>query len=261
MLLDRRALVVSLCATPLVARAGSRELTAAGIVSRAHAAAGGATWMRPASLIMRGHARFFPKGDETHGIEVPDYRMWRIYPAQSTDAHAANGMVRIDARYADGRIYFQTAFDGIDTYNQTGKIPGAMASKEWSENFGFGIIRFALNPDVSLDRMPDDTAEGRPIHVVRVSDPHGGKTLFGITCDDFQIVWLGFSTPRGWHERRYSNFYRRRGVSFTQPGRVRLYYDGVKQNEVVWTDYEVNSPIPPDIFRLGQVRVLSVARD
>ena len=206
--------------------------------------------MRPRSLTLQGRGLFWPQGTEASRIDIPDYRMWRVYPAQSTDAHAANGMVRIDAKRADGSIYFQAAYDGVTTYNQNGPIPGAEASREWSENFGFGIIRFALDDGFTIDRLPDDQADGRPMHVVRVNDPQGGKTLFGIASDDYAILWLGFSTPRGWHERRYSDFYRNSGVSFTQPGRVRLFYDGVKQNEIFWTAYAVNEDIESSLFLL-----------
>lgn len=226
-------------------------LSGSDIVRRAHLAAGGADWAKPRTLIMTGKAVFFPTGTQADHVVSPDYRMWRTYPTVSADAHAASGMVRIDAKRADGSLYYQIAFDGVDTYNEKGPIPGAVASKEWSENFGFGIIRFALNNGFSIDRLPDDDAEGRPIYTVRVNDPGGGKTLFGITKDDFQVVWLGFATPRGWHERRYSNFYRNPGVSFTQPGRVRLFYDGVKQNEIWWTAYELNQAIPTELYRLG----------
>lgn len=225
-------------------------LTGSEIVGRVHAAAGGATWLRPGTLTMTGRGVFYPKGNQASRIEAPDYRMWRVYPQTSTDAHVANGMVRIDARQADGRFYFQTAFDGVDTYGPDGRIPGAQASKEWSENFGFGIIRYALDPGFTVDRFPDDSADGRPTFVIRINDPQGGRTLFGVAQDDFAILWLGFSTPRGWHERRYSRFFRKPGVSFTQPGLVRLFYDGVKQNEIVWTDYAVGRPLPLSLFRL-----------
>ena len=251
MSLDRRNLLALGLAAPLILAAGKVPLNGAEIVARAHSAAGGETWLRPRSLIMTGHASFFPKGDEASRLEVPNYAMWRVYPEQSTDAHLANGMVRIDARLADGSVYFQTAFDGVETYNQAGRVPGAQASREWSENFGFGIIRFALEPGFTLDRLPDDSAEGRAIYVVRVNDPQGGKTLFGIAQDDFQILWLGFQTARGWHERRYSNFYRKPGISFTQPGLVRLYYDGIKQNQIAWTDYRVGESIPQSWFQIA----------
>lgn len=237
-------------AEPAMAQAAA-ELSGAEIIARAHAAAGGADWAKPRTLIMTGKAVFFASGTQANHIVSPDYRMWRTYPTASAEAHAANGMVRIDAKRADGSLYYQIAFDGVDTYNEKGAIPGAAASKEWSENFGFGIIRFALNDGFSIDRLPDDEADGRPIYTVRVNDPGGGKTLFGITKDDFQVVWLGFATPKGWHERRYSHFYRNPGVSFTQPGRVRLFYDGVKQNEIWWTAYDLNQPIEPKLYRLG----------
>jgi hypothetical protein len=153
-------------------------------VRRAHAAAGGADWMRPRSLTLTGRGTFWPQGTQAAAIEVPDYRMWRVYPTGSTEAHAANGWVRIDAKLADGSTYFQAAYDGETTYNQNGPVPGAQASREWSENFGFGIIRFALDEGFALDRLPDDAADGRPMHVIRVNDPQGGKTLFGIDSED-----------------------------------------------------------------------------
>lgn len=253
---DRRTVLTGLAASPALAvglpsRAQDGVLTATEIVQRAHAAAGGPEWMRPRSLTLQGRGSFWPQGTQGGQIEVPDYRMWRVYPAASTEAHAANGWVRIDATLADGSTYFQAAYDGETSYNQNGPMPGAQASREWSENFGFGIIRFALDEGFTLDRLPDDAADGRPMHVVRVNDPQGGKTLFGIAADDYAILWLGFSTPRGWHERRYSDFYRNPGVSFVQPGRVRLYYDGVKQNEIVWTAYALNEDLPRSLFQIG----------
>lgn len=250
---DRRQVMVGaglMLITAISARAGAvADLDAREIIVRAHRAAG-AAWIRPRSLVLTGHAKFWPKGVEAGAVVVPDYRMWRAYPSASADAHIANGMVRIDARLPDGRLYYQIAYDGVDTFNDKGLIAGAVASKEWSENFGFGIIRFALNEGFALERLPDDEADGRPIHVVEIKDPSGGVTRFGVAKDDYQILWLGFQTPKGWHERRYSNFYRNPGVAFTQPGRVRLFYNGVKQNEVWWTAYELDRPIPPEFFRL-----------
>lgn len=254
--LDRRSVLAGLAVGPVVASttsafAQAEPLTAAEIVRRAHAAAGGPDWMRPRSLTLTGRGLFWPQGTEAGRIEVPDYRMWRVYPAVSTEAHAANGWVRIDAKLADGSTYFQAAYDGETSYNQNGPIAGAQASREWSENFGFGIIRFALDEGFTLDRLPDDTAEGRAMHVVRVNDPQGGKTLFGIAADDYAILWLGFATPRGWHERRYSDFYRNPGVAFVQPGRVRLYYDGIKQNEIAWTAYALNEDLTRSLFQIS----------
>lgn len=255
LVLGRRAVLAGLTGAPFVAVSSTQAevdpLSAAEIVRRAHAAAGGQDWLRPRSLTLTGRGLFWPQVIEAGRIDVPDYRMWRVYPAVSTEAHAANGWVRIDAILADGSTYFQAAYDGETSYNKNGPIPGAQASREWSENFGFGIIRFALEEGFTLDRLADDSAEGRPMHVVRVNDPEGGKTLFGIAADDYAILWLGFSTPRGWHERRYSDFYRNPDVSFTQPGRVRLYYDGIKQNEILWTAYALNEDLPRSLFQIG----------
>lgn len=39
------------------------------------------------------------------------------------------------------------------------------------------------------------------------------------------------------------------GTAWSQPGRVRLYYNGVKQNEVRWTDFAVNEPIDAAVFQ------------
>lgn len=249
--MHRRAFLTAAAASSLAPAAFARDgLTGAEIVRRAHAAAGGATWLRPGSLTLIGRGTFFPGGVEAARLQIPDYRMWRVFPRQSTDAHAANGMVRIEAKRADGSPFIRVAFDGVDTYDADGKVEGAAAGREWSENFGFGIVRYALDPGFTIDRLPDDEIEGRAAHVVRVNDPSGGKTLFGITRDDHQIVWLGFSTPRGWHERRYSRFYRKPGVDFVQPGLVRLYYDGVQQNAIEWTDYRIGEDLPVSFFRL-----------
>jgi len=255
-MIDRRTALSALITLPVLAASPVRAsqsdpLTAAEIVRRAHIAAGGPDWMRPRTLTLTGSGIFYPQGSEAGRIEIPDYRMWRVFPSESTDAHAANGWVRIDARRADGSFYFQAAYDGEATYNQDGPVPGAQASREWSENFGFGIIRFALEDGFDLERLPDDTVDGRAIHVIRIKDPEGGKTLFGIAADDYAILWLGFATPRGWHERRYSDFYRNPDVSFVQPGRVRLYYDGVKQNEIIWSAYALNTDLDRPLFQLA----------
>lgn len=239
----------ALAATTMARAETASSLDARAIITRTHAAAG-AGWIRPSTLVLTGKATFWPKGTQASAIVVPDYRMWRAYPSASADAHVANGMVRIDARLPDGRLYYQIAYDGVDTFNEKGPIAGAVALKEWSENFGFGIIRFALNDGFALERLPDDEADGRPMYVVEVRDSSGGVTRFGIAQDDYQILWLGFQTPKGWHERRYSHFYRNPGVAFTQPGRVRLFYNGVKQNEVWWTAYQLGRQLPFDLFRL-----------
>ncbi|MBY0423548.1 MAG: hypothetical protein K2Q06_14675, partial [Parvularculaceae bacterium] len=98
-------------------------------------------------------------------------------------------------------------------------------------------------------RLPDDMMEGKAVYMLEFADPKGGVTRFGIDQASLEVVYAGFDTPRGWHERRYSDYYRKPGVAWAQPRRVRLYYDGVKQNEIIWTDFEVNAAAPARLFR------------
>ncbi len=221
-------------------------LSARDIVARAHTAAGGATWKRPRSLYMSGYGLFYT-GDAVRRHE--SHRMWRVYADDKRTAHAADGKVRIDSIHA-GDIAFQIAFDGATTYDQNGPIAGASDSRRWQASFGFGVIRFALDPGFSVERMPDDSVDGHATYTVRVTDPGGGKTLFGIARDDYRIRRLGFDTPRGWHERVYSNFFTNPDVDWVQPGRVRLYYDGIKSNEIIWTQFQLNEDIDPALFVL-----------
>ena len=90
---------------------------------------------------------------------------------------------------------------------------------------------------------------GTPSYTFRVTDPGGSDTIFGIAMVSYELLMLGFDTPRGWHQRIYSGFFSKQGMRWKQPGLVRLYYQGVKQNEVRWTDIEVNEPIRSDIFQ------------
>jgi len=225
------------------------------IVRLAHAAAGGDSWKRPATLHLTGTAVLHNDGTAASRTEVPDYEMWRVFPAWNRAAHGANGKFRLDARNG-GKVLYQISFDGQDTWNDKGKVEQAAASREWSENFGFGIIRFALDEGFEVTRMADDQVEGRPAWTVRVADPGGGRTLFWIDQDDHTVRKVGFDTPRGWHERIYSDFYlvepaQSPGRHFQQPGRVRLYYDGAQVSDIRWTAATVDAPIADSVFMLG----------
>lgn len=220
------------------------ELSAKDILARAHEAAGGETWRRPKSLFMKGYAVFYRGAEAT---TYDDYRMWRVYPSWKGDAHRADGKVRIEGR-TDGRTALLIAFDGETTYDMKGPVADQTANAQWAENFGFGAIRYGLDEGWGAKRLPDDIVDGRPAHMIELQDPAGGVTRFGIAADDFAILYVGFDTPRGWHERRYSDFFSRPGASWVQPGRVRLFYDGVKQNEVLWTDFELNRDMDDALF-------------
>lgn len=126
------------------------------------------------------------------------------------------------------------------------------AVREASENYGFGIIRFALDNGFRLQRLPDDQVEGHASYVVRVIDPTGGETTLWIDCTSFAIRKVGFDTPRGWHERIYSDFFRVEPSGFMQPGCVRLYYRGALTNDITWEKAVVNESIADEVFVLGK---------
>ena len=246
-----RSLLFAAVLVPIPAAAAQEAdaLTGPDIVAHAYEAAGGDAWVNPSSLFMEGYGLFWTGGPEPARYEP--YRMWRVYPVNKEDAHAADGRVRIEA-FAGDQVVFQLSFDGADTYNQNGLIEGEGAdSSRWASNFGFGVIRHALDEGYSVDRLPDDAVDGRPTYTVRVNDPAGGETLFNIAQDDHAVLRVAFATPRGWHERIYSEFYRNEAGGWNQPGRVRLYYNGVKANEIHWTAFTTGEDYPDALFRLG----------
>jgi len=224
------------------------NLTATDIITRAHEAAGGAQWVRPTSLAMEGYAVFY-KGEQS--VKHEHHRMWRVYDAFKTDAHKVDGKVRIES-VLNGTPVINLSYDGVVTYTSQGAQPQSESDKRWSSNFGFGVIRHALDEGYSLERLPDDLIDGQAAYMIRVIDPAGGETQFGIAQDDYKVLKVGFETERGWHERIYSNFYFNDGETWVQPGRVRLYYNGVKANEVIWTSYSINQDLPNCLFKLPE---------
>jgi len=223
-------------------------LNAAEIIRAAHAHAGGPEWVSPKTLSMKGYAVFYPAGQ----YQMNDrHEMWRVYPQTKADAHTADGKVRIDS-VRGGEMIFQIAFDGSVTYDKNGPLEGDEGTDRWRASFGFGVIRFALDDGYKLRREADDLVDGRPVYTTIVTDPQGGETLFGIAHDNFAILKVGFDTPRGWHERIYSDFFSNPGVNWKQPGRVRLFYNGIKSNEVIWTSFELNQKLADDLFVLPQ---------
>ncbi len=220
------------------------------IVQRAYAAAGGALWQRPQTLHLQGHATLYRDGLANQAVFLDHYEMWRVFPAWNRAAHGANGKFRLEGRAGD-QVVIRQSFDGQDSWGAEGKLPAAQAAREASENYGFGIIRFALEPDFRLQRLPDDQVEGEQSHVVRVLDPSDGATTFWIDRRSYHIRKVGFDTPRGWHERIYSDFFRVQPSGFLQPGRVRLYYRGAMTADIRWVHAVVNAPIDDAVFTLG----------
>ena len=224
------------------------SLTGVDIIERAYEHAGGEEWVNPTSLLMEGYGLFWRGTEEW--VRYEPYRMWRVYPDTKAEAHAADGRVRIEA-FRDDDVVFQIAFDGTTTYNQDGPLDDQADSDRWASNFGFGVIRHALDPGYTVTRLPDDSVDGAAAYTVKITDPAGSSTLFRVRREDFAIVSVGFDTPRGFHERLYSDFFRNEDEGWLQPGRVRLYYNGVKANEIFWTRFEIGESYPAESFRLG----------
>ncbi|RMF07465.1 MAG: hypothetical protein D6763_12280 [Alphaproteobacteria bacterium] len=225
-------------------------LSAADIIRETYAAAGGESWRRPKTLRMDGYAVMYRDGAP---VLYDAYTMLRVYDWKKDAAHAADGKVRIEA-FREGKRVFLIAFDGKTTYDMNGPIADPAANAQWASNFGFGAIRHALDEGWSQKRLPDDLVDGRPVYMIELVDPSASVTRFGIDQETYQVLYVGFDTPRGWHERRYSHFFTRPGVDWVQPGRVRLFYNGVKQNEVIWTDFELNAALPESLFKVEPPR-------
>lgn len=232
------------------ARAQADGLSAREIVARAFAAMGGEHWANARTLRLEGRIVWYAPDRPEPRATAEDYRMWRIFEATRHDAHEAAGKVRIVARDR-GRTIFEIASDGEVTWTDRGVVPPEEAAAIWASNFGFGVIRHALKEGFRLERLPDDWAMGSPVYMVRVVDPAGKETLFGIDKADFRVRLAGFLTPRGWHVRTYDRFFLADGGRWVQPGRVTLYYNGVKQNEVIWERAEVNLPLAAELFAVG----------
>jgi hypothetical protein len=250
------------------------DATAIAILQNAHRVAGGELWRRPKTLHMLGTAQLYQDGQFATRQSADHYEMWREYPAWNATAHKPSGKVRITARAAE-KVLFEVAFDGVNTYSQNGLVAGAAASKEWAEAFGFGIIRFALDKGFTHTRLADDLVDGKLCFVLKIHDPAAspppsterdarnqasvltasmpasdagmGQTIFWIDQQSFEIRKVGFDTPKGWHERVYSDFFRLAN-GWLQPGRVRLSYRGALTNDVRWTSAQVNTPIAPERF-------------
>lgn len=222
----------------------NQSLSASEIIQNAHTAAGGETFVKPGSLFLSGYNIIRGAGDE---VLWDRYAMWREFSSSKEDAHAVNGRIRIEA-WSGNELAMLISFDGSTTYNKDGPMADQSANAMWSNSFGFGAIRNALDGGWVQTRKVDRLIDGNASYMIELKDPSGSETLFGIRQEDFAIVYVGFNTPRGWHERRYSNFFTKAGVNWKQPGRVRLFYNGQKANEAIWTDFQIGTDIAKNTF-------------
>jgi hypothetical protein len=217
------------------------------LIEQAVAVAGGDAWLNPGTLVLEGSADFYGPSAAGPVRHVDEYRMWRAMDANRSAAHAADGKVRLTAK-VKGVTLFEVGYDGVTTWNDKGIVPKAEADRYWAENFGFGIIRQALKGGFRLEHAPDRTVDGHMLKMVRVIDPAGVATLFGIDAASHFIRYMGFATPRGWHERVYDDFVMGDTPRWLQAREVTLFYNGVRQNTVHWRRFSVGSSIPDATF-------------
>jgi hypothetical protein len=217
------------------------------VLARATEVAGGEAWLSPSTLVLEGTAEFYAPDKAAPVSRADDYRMWRKMDPNRASAHAADGKVRILAKSGERRL-FEVGFDGTTTWNDKGIVPEAEAAAYWSANFGFGIIRHALKDGFRLECAPERSVDGHAADLVRVIDPKGQPTLFGIDRESGFIRYMGFATPRGWHERTYDDFIRLERPNWLQAREVTLFYNGVRANTVRWRKVAVGAPIDDAVF-------------
>ncbi|MCS6874356.1 MAG: hypothetical protein NZM17_06740 [Pyrinomonadaceae bacterium] len=215
------------------------------IVRKTINASGGEVWQKPKTLYLDGTAIIY-WFDKPKRLNL--YRMWRVFPEKNISAHTANGKVRFDA-FESEKLFFQISFDGVNTHQ---KLSQEAKQKEeflrWSNNFGFSIFRFVEDKDFKLQLLPEDSVDGHACYFIKVTDPSQSDTLFGIDKKSFLIRYVAFRTPIGFHERFYDRFIRDKKTGFIQPTHLRIFNDGVKIAEIFWKRFEVNKPIPEDVF-------------
>lgn len=237
--------VLGLGASPLQAQPS--DPAARAVIERAVAAHGGDLWLDPETLELSGTATFYDPATGAVRSEADDYRMWRTFEEGRTAAHEASGKVRIVAKSGE-KVLFEVGYDGQTTWTERGIMPRAEADAYWANNFGFGIIRSALEEGFALQTAPPRDIGGRRTNMVRILDPNGMQTLFGFDAESGFVTYMAFTAPRGFHERLYGDFVRL-ADGWVQARRVTLLYDGVIANSVFWRETRVNGEVDPALFQ------------
>jgi hypothetical protein len=222
-------------------------LTAEEVVERGLDAHGGERFIDPGTLQLAGTATFYDASNGKVRSKADDYRMWREFERGRTVSHGADGKVRIIAKSGD-EVLFEVGYDGETTWTQNGIMPKAQADAYWANNFGFGIIRSALDDGFVLSFAPSRTVNGHDVSLVRVTDPVGQETLFGFDNESGFIRYMAFDSARGFHERIYDDFVRLPEIGWVQARSITLLYDGIISNSVFWKSATIAEPIDPSIF-------------
>ncbi len=220
------------------------------ILQLAIKSAGGQSWQQPKTLLLKGDAVWTPHGrtDAASMLRFDDYAMYRVFPKESDAARQANGKVRFDAA-SSKTPFMQLIFDGKTTLNYLSDAAKPYQKHfSWSNNFGFGILRFADREGFVVERLTDDQIEGAACYVVQITDPKKMVTTFFIDQQSNYIRSVAFNTDVGYHHRIYSDFKRAANVDFVQPTRVRLYFDGIKWMDIFWRQFAVNEAISDNVF-------------
>ncbi|MDJ0977650.1 MAG: hypothetical protein QNI87_03865 [Erythrobacter sp.] len=239
--------LLALAAALSTAAAANEPLTARAVIERGIAAHGGELFRNPSSLKLSGTATFYDAQTGKAGSTADDYRMWRTFDEARTSAHGASGKVRITAR-AGERTLFDIGYDGKTTWTERGIMPKAKADAYWASNFGFGIVRRALDEGFTLSLAPPRNIGGRETHIVRITDPQGAHTLFGFDVESGFITYMAFDAPRGFHERLYGDFIRLDN-GWVQARSVTLLYGGVMSNTVFWSSAAVGEAVEDSRFQ------------
>ena len=221
------------------------------ILQKALEAAGGEVWQNPKTLVLEGTMDFTPHGkiDTEHFLHFDQYELYRVFPSENNEAHKANGKVKIKALHGEN-VFFDLKFDG----QKSNMVMSDVAKKygkyfEWSNNFGFSIIRHAHKEGFETTLLVSDQVEGFDCEFVQVIDPQKNITVFGIDKTTFNIRLVQFSTEQGFHHRIYSGF----GPAdnnpiFIQAHRMRVYFDGIKWIDIIWKKAFVNQELNDELF-------------
>jgi hypothetical protein len=231
-------------ALPAIANTGPEGPALMLLATESH---GGEAWARVKTLVLHGRAVFWGPAGAAPRSSAEQYSMWRVFDPERSAAHGAEGKVRIVGRTGD-RLMFTVGYDGRTTWTERGITPPAEADAFWASNFGFGIIRHATKPGFKAERIADGWSHGHPVHLVRLTDPKGSISLFGIDTKTYAVRSIGFTTPRGWHERHYDDFVRQAAPAWLQAREVTLYYNGAKSNTVFWQTWQIDRPIDDAVF-------------
>ena len=247
-----RALILFVFAALAVgAAAADDNLMPSEIIKRAYEEAGGEAWLNAETMHLKGSATFYRDGLYGPATVADGYEMWRVYPNEGGAAHEANGLFRLDSTIGDN-VMFQTAFDGEQSYDQNGALSAEKQQDTQSDQgFGFGAFRLALTEGYEVARLTDQMVEQHPVYMVKVVDPTGRDTIFAVDKKDFSIRSVQFQTPRGWHERLYSDFMWVDNPRFRQAGRVRHFYNGIMTVDIDWQWFAVNEPMSQEMFQIS----------